>query len=241
MGQWSEWGACTRRNKTCGYKWGLETRTRHIVKKPPKDTIPCPTIAESRMCKMAMRHCRRGKEHPRAPVTRSSFSHLHRVTLALRHLFLPSERLRFTAALLPLCFSQSGPCSTSQLFFFFFFRGLFPTISFPLLCGILQKYNLQVSSMAVSVSSCQLERFLQYAEHVCQANMREVDGISLFARICIYLKGKPFFFLSQMVQTRHLAMRASVSGAFKINALFPLMYFNIAHKLGITIKPSVNI
>ncbi|XP_047216262.1 R-spondin-2 [Girardinichthys multiradiatus] len=60
VGQWSEWGACTRRNKTCGYKWGLETRTRHIAKKPPKDTIPCPTIAESRMCKMAMRHCRRG-------------------------------------------------------------------------------------------------------------------------------------------------------------------------------------
>lgn len=62
VGQWSEWGACTRRNKTCGFKWGLETRTRHIVKKPPKDTIPCPTIAESRMCKMAMRHCRRGKD-----------------------------------------------------------------------------------------------------------------------------------------------------------------------------------
>lgn len=62
VGQWSEWGACTRRNKTCGYKWGLETRTRHIVKKPPKDTIPCPTIAESRMCKMAMRHCRRGRD-----------------------------------------------------------------------------------------------------------------------------------------------------------------------------------
>lgn len=70
VGQWSEWGACTRRNKTCGYKWGLETRTRHIVKKPPKDTIPCPTIAESRMCKMAMRHCRRGgsgKHRPKEP------------------------------------------------------------------------------------------------------------------------------------------------------------------------------
>lgn len=62
VGQWSEWGTCTRRNKTCGYKWGLETRTRHIVKKPPKDTIPCPTIAESRMCKMSMRHCRRGRD-----------------------------------------------------------------------------------------------------------------------------------------------------------------------------------
>lgn len=61
VGQWSEWGTCARRNKTCGFKWGLETRTRHIVKKPPKDTIPCPTIAESRRCKMAMRHCRKGE------------------------------------------------------------------------------------------------------------------------------------------------------------------------------------
>ncbi|RXM27354.1 R-spondin-2 [Acipenser ruthenus] len=61
VGPWSEWGTCSRRNKTCGYKWGLETRTRHIVKKPPKDTMPCPTIAESRRCRMAMRHCTKGK------------------------------------------------------------------------------------------------------------------------------------------------------------------------------------
>uniref|UniRef100_A0A7M4EHA1 R-spondin-2 n=1 Tax=Crocodylus porosus TaxID=8502 RepID=A0A7M4EHA1_CROPO len=57
VSQWSEWGTCSRNNKTCGFKWGLETRTRQIVKKPAKDTIPCPTIAESRRCKMAMRHC----------------------------------------------------------------------------------------------------------------------------------------------------------------------------------------
>lgn len=80
MGQWSEWGACTRRNKTCGYKWGLETRTRHIVKKPPKDTIPCPTIAESRMCKMAMRHCRRGRDvmqpHAKVNAVKESVTHI---------------------------------------------------------------------------------------------------------------------------------------------------------------------
>uniref|UniRef100_A0A803YIF0 R-spondin-2 n=2 Tax=Meleagris gallopavo TaxID=9103 RepID=A0A803YIF0_MELGA len=64
VGQWSEWGICSRNNKTCGFKWGLETRTRQIVKKPAKDTIPCPTIAESRRCKMAVRHCPGGK--PRA-------------------------------------------------------------------------------------------------------------------------------------------------------------------------------
>lgn len=64
MGQWSEWGTCSRNNKTCGFKWGLETRTRQIVKKPAKDTIPCPTIAESRRCKMAMRHCPGGEYSP---------------------------------------------------------------------------------------------------------------------------------------------------------------------------------
>ncbi|RLW13270.1 hypothetical protein DV515_00000472 [Chloebia gouldiae] len=64
VGQWSEWGTCSRNNKTCGFKWGLETRTRQIVKKPAKDTIPCPTIAESRRCKMAMRHCPGGKCSP---------------------------------------------------------------------------------------------------------------------------------------------------------------------------------
>uniref|UniRef100_A0A8B9PAT1 R-spondin-2 n=1 Tax=Apteryx owenii TaxID=8824 RepID=A0A8B9PAT1_APTOW len=61
VGQWSEWGTCSRNNKTCGFKWGLETRTRHIVKKPAKDTIQCPTIAESRRCKMAVRHCPGGR------------------------------------------------------------------------------------------------------------------------------------------------------------------------------------
>ncbi|XP_040402674.1 R-spondin-2 isoform X1 [Cygnus olor] len=61
VGQWSEWGTCSRNNKTCGFKWGLETRTRQIVKKPAKDTIPCPTIAESRRCKMAVRHCPGGR------------------------------------------------------------------------------------------------------------------------------------------------------------------------------------
>ncbi|XP_009636618.1 R-spondin-2 [Egretta garzetta] len=61
VGQWSEWGTCSRNNKTCGFKWGLETRTRQIVKKPAKDTILCPTIAESRRCKMAMRHCPGGR------------------------------------------------------------------------------------------------------------------------------------------------------------------------------------
>ncbi|XP_043921647.1 R-spondin-2 [Protopterus annectens] len=61
VGPWSEWGTCSRDNKICGFKWGLETRVRQIVKKPPKDSMTCPTIAESRICRMAIRHCPGGK------------------------------------------------------------------------------------------------------------------------------------------------------------------------------------
>ncbi|XP_045416864.1 R-spondin-2 isoform X1 [Lemur catta] len=71
VGHWSEWGTCSRNNRTCGFKWGLETRTRQIVKKPAKDTIPCPTIAESRRCKMTMRHCPGGKRTPKAKEKRN--------------------------------------------------------------------------------------------------------------------------------------------------------------------------
>ncbi|KAF5905750.1 R-spondin-2 [Clarias magur] len=79
VGQWSEWGTCTRRNKTCGFKWGLETRTRHIVKKPPRDTIPCPTIAESRRCKMPMRHCRKGGSGKHKPKDQKKKSNKQRL------------------------------------------------------------------------------------------------------------------------------------------------------------------
>ncbi|KFO18521.1 R-spondin-2 [Fukomys damarensis] len=66
VGHWSEWGTCSRNNRTCGFKWGLETRTRQIVKKPAKDTMPCPTIAESRRCKLSTRHCPGGRSAPLA-------------------------------------------------------------------------------------------------------------------------------------------------------------------------------
>ncbi|XP_051879330.1 R-spondin-2 isoform X2 [Pristis pectinata] len=67
VGPWSSWGTCIKNDKTCGYKWGLETRRRQIVKKPVRDTIPCPTIAESRRCKMDKRHCP-GEKKQRAKV-----------------------------------------------------------------------------------------------------------------------------------------------------------------------------
>lgn len=133
MGQWSEWGACNRRNKTCGYKWGLETRTRHIVKKPPKDTIPCPTIAESRMCKMAIRHCRRGKDviRPYVDVCEKDTVHF-RVYTTLVDIKENSQRLPQESSPPPLFESHlfhvsfvpsTQPCFFTVCVFFFEVRG----------------------------------------------------------------------------------------------------------------------
>lgn len=49
------------------------------------------------------------------------------------------------------------------------------------------KYELQVSSMAISVSSCQLERYLWCTQHACQALKREVkSGVSLYVNTAFF-------------------------------------------------------
>ncbi|XP_053098727.1 R-spondin-2 isoform X3 [Hemicordylus capensis] len=92
VGPWSEWGTCSRNNKTCGFKWGLETRTRQIVKKPAKDTILCPTIAESRRCKMALRHCPGGKRTPKTKDKRKKKKNLMERAQKQHSLFLATDR-----------------------------------------------------------------------------------------------------------------------------------------------------
>ncbi|NP_001161642.1 R-spondin precursor [Saccoglossus kowalevskii] len=54
---WSGWGMCLKMAKTCGFKWGLETRTREVLIQPTFNGRYCPTITESRQCRMKPRHC----------------------------------------------------------------------------------------------------------------------------------------------------------------------------------------
>uniref|UniRef100_UPI00398EEF7A R-spondin-4 n=1 Tax=Pristiophorus japonicus TaxID=55135 RepID=UPI00398EEF7A len=54
---WGEWGACLRNQQTCGFKWGAETRTRHVVTPSPKDSNPCVALSVSRKCRMKERLC----------------------------------------------------------------------------------------------------------------------------------------------------------------------------------------
>ncbi|XP_077991436.1 R-spondin-2-like [Glandiceps talaboti] len=54
---WSAWGMCLKMGKTCGFKRGLETRTREVNIQPSPYGKRCPTITESKQCRMKPRHC----------------------------------------------------------------------------------------------------------------------------------------------------------------------------------------
>ncbi|XP_074461465.1 R-spondin-4 isoform X1 [Larus michahellis] len=60
-GPWSEWSACTHEGRTCGCKWGLETRVREVAGAAKEEGAVCPALLETRRCRMR-KHCP-GGEH----------------------------------------------------------------------------------------------------------------------------------------------------------------------------------
>ncbi len=54
---WSAWGVCTRNGQTCGYKYGVQTRTRDVVQAPSANGSQCLTTTETRKCKLKYRSC----------------------------------------------------------------------------------------------------------------------------------------------------------------------------------------
>ncbi|XP_026139458.1 R-spondin-3 [Carassius auratus] len=70
VGEWSEWGPCSRSGKTCGFRWGEETRTRQVLQNPSPMGTPCPATSEKRECLVKRRRCkpkgqRRGEKKKR--------------------------------------------------------------------------------------------------------------------------------------------------------------------------------
>lgn len=59
---WSGWTACTMNGQTCGYKYGIETRSRSVTQLPSMNGKRCPTLTENRQCRMLLRKCV-GKYH----------------------------------------------------------------------------------------------------------------------------------------------------------------------------------
>ncbi|XP_040285043.1 R-spondin-3 isoform X2 [Bufo bufo] len=57
VSEWSLWGPCTKRGKTCGFKRGNETRTREILHHPSPRGIPCPQTSETRKCIVQKQKC----------------------------------------------------------------------------------------------------------------------------------------------------------------------------------------
>ncbi|XP_043565969.1 R-spondin-4 isoform X1 [Chiloscyllium plagiosum] len=57
VGPWGEWGPCLKNQQTCGFKWGLETRTRQILTAWPKEWEPCVALSMSRKCRIKARYC----------------------------------------------------------------------------------------------------------------------------------------------------------------------------------------
>lgn len=56
-GPWSSWTPCARNGQTCGYKYGITTRSREILEHPSPNGATCPSLVENRCCRMEMRHC----------------------------------------------------------------------------------------------------------------------------------------------------------------------------------------
>uniref|UniRef100_V9KRG6 R-spondin-1 n=2 Tax=Callorhinchus milii TaxID=7868 RepID=V9KRG6_CALMI len=57
LGEWSQWGPCTKRGKTCGFKRGSETRTRELLQAPSIEDVKCPPNSESRTCTVQRKPC----------------------------------------------------------------------------------------------------------------------------------------------------------------------------------------
>uniref|UniRef100_UPI0035900426 R-spondin-2-like n=1 Tax=Myxine glutinosa TaxID=7769 RepID=UPI0035900426 len=60
VGSWGSWSSCSRLGSTCGYKWGFETRWRLVEHPESQSGRPCPSLRESRRCRMLKRDCQKG-------------------------------------------------------------------------------------------------------------------------------------------------------------------------------------
>ena len=155
------------------------------------------------------------------PLSEFHLFHVTPSTLRSNFVFSASAFLRCTVAFPCMKYQYFSMAGLVRASFFFSFSEVYFS---PHLPSSPQwnssKYELQVSSMAVSVSSRQLERYLRCTQHVCQAIKWEVkSGISPCANTAkgnIFPLKKVNHFLSDGPNTPFGVM-APVSSAFKIN------------------------
>ncbi|KAG7493836.1 hypothetical protein JOB18_017249 [Solea senegalensis] len=52
LGEWSEWSTCVHNGVTCGFRWGMQTRTRNSRRPEEKTAWLCPSQNETQRCRM---------------------------------------------------------------------------------------------------------------------------------------------------------------------------------------------
>ncbi|KAE8602383.1 hypothetical protein XENTR_v10013969 [Xenopus tropicalis] len=65
VGEWSAWGPCTKRGKTCDIKRGNETRVREILQYPSPRGTPCPPTSETKKCVVKRKKCQDSQDRQR--------------------------------------------------------------------------------------------------------------------------------------------------------------------------------
>ncbi|XP_023677008.1 R-spondin-1 [Paramormyrops kingsleyae] len=50
LGEWGHWGSCMKKNKTCGFKKGTQTRVRDTAASPAAPPVTCTPETERRKC-----------------------------------------------------------------------------------------------------------------------------------------------------------------------------------------------
>lgn len=67
MSEWSPWGPCSKKRKLCGFRKGLEERTRRVLHAPGGDHTTCSDTKETRKCTVRRTPCPEGKLQPLHP------------------------------------------------------------------------------------------------------------------------------------------------------------------------------
>uniref|UniRef100_A0A8C4SBD4 R-spondin 4 n=1 Tax=Erpetoichthys calabaricus TaxID=27687 RepID=A0A8C4SBD4_ERPCA len=69
-GKWSDWGICTKNGQTCGFRWGMQERTKGPQEGLGEESPKCTHVSESRRCRMKKR-CPGGKHFFNTLTTKS--------------------------------------------------------------------------------------------------------------------------------------------------------------------------
>lgn len=64
MSEWSLWGPCSKKKKLCGFRRGLEERTRRVLHAPGGDHALCSDTKETRRCTVRRTPCPEGELRP---------------------------------------------------------------------------------------------------------------------------------------------------------------------------------